>query len=203
MKKSLPEGHSLWKCFIQGDGDAFASIYSGYIDILYAYGKRYIANEDLLQDCLQDMFIDLYRYRATLSPNVNNIKFYLFSALKHRISRCLKNIKVSGQETSSYDYQSSEAFNLCFSAEELMIRAEETTECFRSLIREMNLLPSRQKEVLYLRFNSELEYEEIAALMKISVSSCRTMLFRAIKQLRKKLESSPAKNLLILLHIII
>src|SRR5450432_250925 len=100
MKKSLHEDHSLWKCFIQGDDDAFASIYSGYIDILYAYGKRWLANEDLLQDCLQDMFIDLFKYRAALSPNVN-IKFYLFSALKHRISRCLKNIKVSEQKTSS------------------------------------------------------------------------------------------------------
>ncbi|WP_183580857.1 RNA polymerase sigma factor [Mucilaginibacter sp. X5P1] len=202
MKKSLHEDYSLWKCFIHGDDDAFASIYSGYIDVLYAYGKRHLDDEDLIQDCIQDMFIDLCQYRARLSPDVN-IKFYLFSVLKHRINRCQKNIKVIEQESSSYDYQSSGTFNLCFSAEESLIRAEETTECLKPLIQEMNLLPSRQKEVLYLRFNAELEYEEIAALMKISVSSCRTMLFRAVKQLRKRLENSPAKNLLMLLHIII
>ncbi|MEO6524247.1 MAG: sigma-70 family RNA polymerase sigma factor [Mucilaginibacter sp.] len=202
MKKSLPEDHSLWKCFIQGDDAAFASIYSGYIDMLYAYGKRYLADECLLQDCLQDMFIDLYKYRGTLAPDIN-IKFYLFSALKHRISRCLKKIKIAEQETSSYDYQNSGVFNLCFSAEDYLIREEETAGSLKLLMREMNLLPIRQKEVLYLRFNSGFDYEEIARLMKISVSSCRTMVFRAVKQLRKKLENSPAKNLLVLLNIIL
>ena len=202
MRKSLPEDSSLWKCFIQGDDDAFASIYSGYIDILYAYGKRYLTDDDLLQDCLQDVFIDIYKYRATLSSDVN-IKFYLFSTLKHRINRCLKNLKTTAEKTSSYDYQTFAGFNLSFCAEETLIRAEETEANLKLLMQEMDLLPDRQKEVLYLRFNSDLEYKEIATLMQISVSSCRTMIFRAIKQLRKKLENSPAKNLLVLLHIII
>jgi len=166
MRKSLPEDSSLWKCFIQGDDDAFASIYSGYIDILYAYGKRYLADDDFLQDCLQDVFIDIYKYRKTLSSDVN-IKFYLFSSLKHRINRCLKDIKTNAEKASSYDYKTFGEFNLSLSAEETLIRVEETEVCLKLLVQEMNLLPSRQKEVLYLRFNSNLEYEEIAVLMQI------------------------------------
>jgi RNA polymerase sigma factor (sigma-70 family) len=200
MKKSLPEDGSLWKRFVHGDDEAFATIYSAYVDVLYAYGKRHLNDDDLIQDCLQDTFIDLHQYRGSLSPDVN-IKFYLFGVLKHRISHCQKKIKAIEQGTSSYEYQSSGSFDLLFNAEDSLIRAEETSECIKPLVREMNRLPARQKEVLYLRFNSGLEYEEIAELMKISVSSCRTMVFRAVKQLRERLENSPARNLLVLLQI--
>ncbi|MBO9637571.1 MAG: sigma-70 region 4 domain-containing protein, partial [Siphonobacter aquaeclarae] len=49
-------------------------------------------------------------------------------------------------------------------------------------------LPERQREILYLRFRHDFDYEQIASLMQISVPTCRTFIYRALKQLRGKLE---------------
>ena len=195
MGKNLHREGFLWKCFIQGDDEAFASIYELYIDILYAYGKRYTADEDLLLDCVQETFVDIYKYRASLAPEVN-IKFYLFSSLKRKLFRSIKKNHLQQDQLQSYEYVNSGSFTLDFSAEEMLIHSEEHAECLKRLTCEMNLLPAKQKEILYLRFTASLEYEQIAVLMNISVSSCRTQVYRAIKQLRQNLESTAHRLLL-------
>ncbi|MNL66075.1 RNA polymerase sigma factor [compost metagenome] len=68
-----------------------------------------------------------------------------------------------------------------------MINDEQQSELLLKLSRQLELLPSRQKEALYLRFNSELEYEEIAVIMNISLETCRTLVYRAVKQLRERM----------------
>ena len=195
MGKILHRDDFLWKCFIQGDDEAFASIYELYIDILYAYGKRYTSDEDLLLDCVQETFVDIHKYRASLAPEVN-IKFYLFSSLKRKLIRSIKKVHAEEDHMQSYDYQNSGTFSLNFNAEDILIHNEEHAECLKRLTDEMNMLPAKQKEILYLRFNSSLDYEQIAVLMNISVSSCRTQVYRAVKQLRKNLESTAHKLLL-------
>ena len=195
MGKILHRDDFLWKCFIQGDNEAFASIYELYVDVLYAYGKRYTTDEDLLLDCVQETFVDIYKYRASLASEVN-LKFYLFSSLKRKLFRSIKKFHLQQDRIQSYEYISSDSFELDFSAEESLIHNEEQAECLKTLTDQMNLLPAKQKEILYLRFNGNLEYEQIAVLMNISVSSCRTQVYRAVKQLRRNLEGTAHRLLL-------
>ncbi|MDG1872019.1 MAG: sigma-70 region 4 domain-containing protein [Flavobacterium sp.] len=49
----------------------------------------------------------------------------------------------------------------------------------------MNLLPSRQKEALYLRYNQGLSVEQIAELMDVNYQSANNLLHRAVLNLRK------------------
>jgi RNA polymerase sigma factor (sigma-70 family) len=46
-------------------------------------------------------------------------------------------------------------------------------------------LPAKQKEAVYLRFNESLEYNEIAAILEITVESVRKQVHRALKTVRE------------------
>ena len=171
---------NLWASFIDGDDDALNLLYKQFIDVLYAFGLRFTDDPELVKDGIQDLFVDLYKYRKTLAMEVN-VKSYLFTSLKRKI--CLVLRKKAAEANHSFEIP----FLLSCSIEDQIINDEHQSELLLKLNNQLELLPSRQKEALYLRFNSELEYEEIALVMNVSLETCRTLVYRGVKQLREKM----------------
>lgn len=172
---------NLWASFVNcGDDDALKSLYKRFADTLYAFGLRFTQDKELVKDSIHDLFLDLFKYRDSLAQDVN-VKSYLFTSLKRKICAVLK--KNAAQENHIFEIP----FSLSYHAEEQMINKQEQSELLAKLDKQLELLPSRQKEALYLRFNSELEYEEIAAIMNVSLETCRTLVYRGVKQLRERM----------------
>lgn len=171
---------NLWVSFINGDDTALNTLYTNFVDVLYSFGLRFSDDVELIKDSIHDLFVDLYKYRKTLANDVN-VKSYLFTSLKRKICLVLK--KKTLQE--SHDFET--PFLLSGSIEDQIIDGEEQSILLAKLDKQLELLPSRQKEAVYLRFNSELEYEEIATIMDISLETCRTLVYRGIKQLRERM----------------
>ncbi len=73
------------------------------------------------------------------------------------------------------------------SAEAVVLSGEEREEVIRALTR----LPHRQREVLVLRFYSELSDEEIALVMGIRQSTVRSAAYRALETLGRALTETP------------
>ena len=170
--------HTLWKCFITGDDGALNLLYRKFIDTLYSFGNRFTDDQELVKDAIQDLFVDLHKYRKTLSQSVN-VKSYLLTSLKRKVSLLLR--KKAAEQNRIY----ASSFSLETSMEDQHLQDDQQSELLSKLRRKVNLLPARQKEALYLRFNSELEYEEIAVIMDVSLSTCRTLVYRGVKQLRE------------------
>jgi len=170
----------LWVSFINGDDTALNTLYNNFVDVLYAFGLRFSDDVELVKDSIHDLFVDLYKYRKTLSNDVN-VKSYLFTSLKRKICLVLK--KKALQESHVFET----SFLLSSSVEDQIIDGEEQSMLLAKLRKQLALLPDRQKEAVYLRFNSELAYEEIAEIMDISLETCRTLVYRGIKQLRERM----------------
>ena len=64
--KIILSDKELWIDFISGKNDAFEMIYLKYFHELYRYGCYFSRDEDLVKDCIQDLFINLYNYRLKL-----------------------------------------------------------------------------------------------------------------------------------------
>ena len=75
---------SLWKRFLKGDDRAYTELYNLYIDDLFAYGMHFTTNRESVKDCIQEVFISLYKDRSK-QRKVNNIKSYLFVSLKNEL----------------------------------------------------------------------------------------------------------------------
>ncbi|QNL49140.1 RNA polymerase sigma factor [Olivibacter sp. SDN3] len=185
----------LWQNFVEGKQASFEQLYDCYLESLFAFGFRYHRDADLIRDCIHDLFVDLYHYRARLATIVN-VKSYLFVSLKRKIIKRLKDFyprNIELTEIYNLDIAWQEDGSTGLSDEELRL--------FHKLQQVMSILPMRQREAIILKFNDELRYEEIAEIMMISVATCRTLVYRGIKQLRLALEEVKLPLLFLLLSV--
>ena len=183
MRNELKEESNLWKQFTEGDDYAFYSLYDLYADRLYRYGTHFSKDKEFVRDCLHDLFLDLYKYRKKLSET-DNVQFYLFRSLRRIIHK--KQTKVISLE---YDEMINTIKNSpVFSHEDFMIAEETENEDRKALNDAMKTLTDRQREGLSLKFEHDHSYIEIAEIMGISVESARTIIYRALKELRKCFE---------------
>ena len=96
----------------------------------------------------------------------------------------------------NFDKEEDFFIEINFSAEELMI--EQEIVCFKqkSIVKLLNELSSRQKEVLYLKYYSDLSIDEIANVLEINYQSVLNLIHKGIKKLREKaLLSELLKNI--------
>jgi RNA polymerase sigma factor (sigma-70 family) len=178
----------LWCEFTSGSQEAFKELYDTYSDVLYSFGLRYTSDQELVRDCIHDLFIDLHTYRSGLSTSLLNVKFYLLKSFRRKLNQALRRssvFKLDGWLTTD-NIPTIATFT--YSTEHDIIADEKQRELLTALAAEINQLPARQREILYLKFRHELDYEDIASLMHISVPTCRTLVYRAVRQLRQKLE---------------
>jgi RNA polymerase sigma factor (sigma-70 family) len=172
-----------WAKLRQGNIVALNELYDIYIDLLYEYGLRCTKDSEYIMDCIHDLFLDLYKYRKKLSPEVN-VESYLLKSLKRKINARFKSkiVFISPEE----DYSASVYKNQVVSIEEVIIQEEQKAELHLCLDHGLKGLTNKQQEIISMRFNENQTYEEIAIHTGVSIETARTGIYRAIKQLRQK-----------------
>lgn len=171
----------LWSDFIAGDDDALKAIYNGYVQVLFNFGKHFTRNYDLIQDCIQDLFVDLHKYRKQLKLT-ENIGPYLFVSLKRKIFR---ELNVEGK----YTRISFENVPFFYSLAENDADDEINARRHELLEKAMDALTDRQREAVYLRFVNGLTYDEISEVLQMNYQSARNLIHRAIGKLKSSLEA--------------
>lgn len=170
---------NLWSKFKAGDRTAFESVYKSCIDDMYAYGLKLDSDKELVKDCIQEVFIDIFEHRNAISEP-NNIKFYILKALKHTI---FKKQKKERKKTKLHE-QTPLSFSAGHNFEDKRILSELDEEKKRLVEEALNSLTSKQKEIMYLRFSVGLSYSDISEIVNIDHSSVRKQVYRAVKKLR-------------------
>lgn len=171
-----PEANDLWDRYLQGDKAAFERIYFTHVNRLYDYGMRMTQDTALVEDCIQDLFADLWEKRAQMKP-VHTLMSYLLVAVKRRIIRKLSiEQKHTVHPSDDWYHQVQDFTPQVF---EGMDEGKST-----HLTQAFTKLSDRQKEVIYLRFYNQLSYEEIAEVMSVQVKAIYKLTARAIQVLR-------------------
>lgn len=183
VKKGFNEldDQRLWQVFKRGNKGALAYIYQTYFFKLYNYGINICGEEELVKDSIQELFIYIWKKRESLGET-NSIKNYLFKSLRRKLFAQLKKDQNSlfGREIPE-NYH----FEFVFSREHTMINHQITVEQKEELVKALNQLPQRLKEVLFLRYYEQLSPTEIASVMDITTNSTYVFLSRAIDFLKK------------------
>ena len=167
----------LWDSFVQGDKEALGVLFKRYYSLLYQYGSKICTDESTLEDCIQELFADLWQKKSQQA--IQSIKAYLLQALKYKLYKSFRNKKT----ISSLDDDPNEHFEL--SHETFLISRQEDEEKVKKMVAAINQLPSRQKEIIYLRIYKGLNYEEISEIMQINYQVVRNLLCQALKSFRK------------------
>jgi RNA polymerase sigma-70 factor (sigma-E family) len=130
------------------------------------------------EDVVQEAFYGLYR-RWDRLKDASGAPYYVRASV---LNGCRSALRRRAVRRRGLAYQPSAA-----SAEAVVLSGEEREEVIRALAR----LPHRQREVLVLRFYSELSDEEIARVMGIRQSTVRSAAYRALETLGRALTEKP------------
>jgi RNA polymerase sigma factor (sigma-70 family) len=178
----------LWESFVNGDDKSFSSIYEIFISQLISYGHKLCADHSLVHDCIQELFIDLFLKREKLNVDIKNPQAYLFISLRNSIIRKIKaNKKIELIEIS--EKQDVIDFNIEFSCQDKIIEEEVSYELKKILNEAIRKIPPKQKEIIYLKFETEMSYTEIAQIMNISIESARKLFYRSMLSLREVIDA--------------
>lgn len=186
----------LWQEFKEGSEEAFIFIYRKYFQQLYAYGHQFTVDTNMVEDCIQELFIELRVKRERLK-HTNSIKFYLYKALRNRLLRKLSRKKMLPLSENLMDGYN---FEINLSQEYKMIHAQLDKEVKDALNTALNSLSIRQREIILYYFYEKLSYAEIAEIMEFSKPKfARDLLYRAIAKIKVEMKNSNTELFSILL----
>lgn len=175
----MKKDREIWESFKAGDLSALSYVYFQYFHSMFQYGIRFKDDPEFIKDCIQDVFFKLLQAGEKLSPT-DNIQFYLFKALKNAI---LKEIEKSKKnEPAKF---STLKFDAPFMLEEELEEKENASNKEQALLKALKELSDRQREIIYLRFECGMEYDQICDIMQLKNDSARKLVFRAIKSLKE------------------
>ena len=180
MEFVFQDDSATWQLFKNGDQQAFAYIYTRYSPNLYEYGMRMLQDEDVTRDVMHDLFVKLWQNRQS-AGSTNNIKYYLITSLRNLIFTR----KSIDNRMLHEELHESTGFNMEFTPESEYIRKEQLGQLSELLLEALNKLSPRQKEIIYLRYFEELDYNEVAELMNMSVKAAYKLSARALDTLRE------------------
>ena len=180
VKTKSPEAE-WWYLLKVGNRTALSMIYGAYVENMFAYGMTIAANRDFVKDCIQDVFVDLWKYRENLS-NTDNIKFYLLKSLRNKIFQ----LSTKEKKFLSRNDEYKESI-LTPSHEDVMVGDQQNSLIKARLASCLEKLPERQKEVIRHLYFENLSYEETSNIMAINLRSVYTLAWKALSSMRKSL----------------
>jgi RNA polymerase sigma-70 factor (family 1) len=167
-----------------GDERAVESLFEAYYPALCDFVQSYLHSPEAAEDVVQTVFLRIWEHRATWDP-ATGVRAYLFAACRNRALGALKHDRVvartAARVTSELVVWAGGLGTLA--ADE----AVQAGELARTLHAAVNTLPERRRTVVILRWQHQMSYAEIAAVLGISVKTVEVHVGRALAFLRKHL----------------
>jgi RNA polymerase sigma-70 factor (ECF subfamily) len=178
----------LVKRAVSNDADAFAEIVRRWDRKIFALCFGMMGREDDARDAAQETFVSAYR-------NLGNFRGEArVSSWLHRIAvnQCLtiKRRKKSRPEELFDDTGSSEDNRFVETGRSPSLTTEQT-ERLKIVRQAVGSLPTDLRQVIVMKEFEEMTFQEISETLELPLSTVKSRLYTALKQLRMKLERYP------------
>lgn len=164
----------LWEQLRKGDQAALSALFQLYYGDLLSYGQHFYAQDPVVEDKIQEIFLNLWEKQAQLSQP-KNILAFLVRALRNAL------IDESRRRQSQQNLMSEVTWLSTQVSEEEFDFTEKREQLQTALLQ----LSETQREIIFLRFYNQLPYSEIAAIVDMQYQSVRNAAHRGMKVLRK------------------
>lgn len=168
----------IWSNFKEGCEASFLLLYRKHASVMYRYGCKLSKDRDLVKDCLQQVFFNIWKGRENLG-NPANIKNYLLKALRFEI------IKKSDKKNSLESLPDNYHFLTISSYESELIDLQTDEINQKRVGALLAQLPARQREVIFLKYYMNLSAKEISVVMGLEQESVYKLTYKAIDKLQQ------------------
>ncbi|MDO7136399.1 RNA polymerase sigma factor [Algibacter lectus] len=156
------------------------TIYKNYVDDLYAYGLHLGFSASSVMDAIHNVF-----QKLLLNKNLSyadNAKPYLLKSVRNEL---LDEYKRSKKFLSYETDIEILPFNLDVNVEDVLLEKESKSFLKTKIDTALKSLTPRQREIIYLRYTQDYNYQQISEILNITVPACRNLILKALKYLRK------------------
>ena len=164
----------------RGDHKAFESLVKQYqrplLNFITRFGVQYQA-----EDLTQEVFLRIYRAAPRFQARAK-VSTWIFQIAYHQALTEIGRRK-RRQNLSETLHQNREE-----SAEEALSGSAGRYELEEAIMSALGRLPVNQRAALLLRVNEGLSYREIGSVLRVSVQSVESLLFRARTSLKRYLD---------------
>ncbi|MBJ6367798.1 RNA polymerase sigma-70 factor [Snuella sedimenti] len=151
----------------------FKKLFNELYQDMVSYAMGYLFDKGSSEDIVQDIFVYLWEKSETINIE-SSLKGYLFIMVRNRCLNHLKSIKITDNtNVLALHTILDEAYDLeVFSAEDKSI-------IYNQVLKIIETLPGKMKQIVKLRFIDNYKYAEIADEIGVSVNTVKTQLKRA------------------------
>ena len=155
-------------------------VFEKYYDSMLIFGGRISTNRELVEDCIQDLFLKFCE-NQDLILHADNQEAYLKASLRRAL---LKKMKAERSDDTGISNLLEIAVP---SYEDILIRKQKTLQDSLDVKAALSLLTQSQKTILTLRFYRSMSYDDIANKLGISKRTVYNQIHDSMKKLKKLL----------------
>jgi RNA polymerase sigma-70 factor (ECF subfamily) len=179
--------------FAAGEEGAFRTIVSRYKNSLYTFLRRFLNNNDLIEDIFQETFLQLFTSRESFDVS-RPLRPWLFTIAANKAKDALRK-----QQRTSAITIGTISDNEQMSFEDVLntivvdtdkksvgpyesIERDETATLVRKVIANM---PANLREILILSYFNKFSYKQMADILSIPIGTVKSRLHAAISRFSK------------------
>ncbi len=176
--------------FCSGDHAAFHELVGRYKKKIYFLAYDIIGDHHEAEDISQEVFIKMYRSLKTFRRDAK-MSSWLFQitvnasidSLRKKSSRLAKPIGESDQVNiqESLTASGAHAFD--------PLRSTESSQIQNHISQALKKISPRERTIFVMRHYNDMKLYEIAEILNITIGTVKSLLFRAIRKLRKELKT--------------
>ncbi|ANI81692.1 sigma-70 family RNA polymerase sigma factor [Kosakonia oryzae] len=155
-----------------GDQQAYTRLLKALVPVIRTLARRQIADEVLVEDVIQDVLLTVHRVRHTYDPNAPFLPWLMAIAHARTVDALRKRGRHWQREVESEDGS-------------LLIASSEPSQAPEELSALLNQLPDRQRQVIEHVHLREMSLAETATRNNLTVSAVKSLLHRALNNLRR------------------
>jgi RNA polymerase sigma-70 factor (ECF subfamily) len=173
-----------------GDDSAFEYLVQKYRRPMLSFMYRMAHNSAAAEDLAQEVFLRVYRSREKYEASAKFTTWLYRIASNLAVNHARDSRHQRPETTVSLDEPDQESGltmdlpDNSLSAEEAIVRRERLA----AIRQRVEALPERQKMALIMHKYQQMDYHQIAEVLKLSESAIKSLLFRAYETLRVQLK---------------
>ena len=176
--------------YMAGDEDAFQELVNRFKNPLYAFLKRFLNRQELVEDVFQETFLQLYTSKEKFDTS-RPLRPWLFTIAANKAKDALRKMQRHaamelGTIADASDVSIDDVVNLLTSYKitpDDEVSKSETAQRVREIIADM---PEKLRGILILAYFEQFSYKQMAEILSIPIGTVKSRLHTAVVYFTKK-----------------
>ncbi|RKY10708.1 MAG: RNA polymerase sigma factor [Planctomycetota bacterium] len=184
--------------YMAGDEEVFRELVGRYKNPLYAFLKRFLNRQDLVEDVFQETFLQLYMSKESFDTS-RPLRPWLFTIAANKAKDALRKMQRGasvelGVVADAGDVSIDDVVNLLTSYKitpDEEVSGDETAQRVREIIANM---PEKLRGILILAYFEQFSYKQMAEILSIPIGTVKSRLHTAVVYFTKKWKAANRSN---------